>query len=196
MMNERGAFTQDVFVADFTEYNSNNPKTPVPCAGVQIATEENGIISSFRLTDRNRYPFMAVNFEENQQTFMREDGTKAQQCECMFYAVREENPAWMLFLELKYCAPKNSYNNIIEGIGQLKKTCKYLLEEKQEYESARFKRFFVVSTPNCEPLDPFDANYFNQEDMLALKEETQATLFITNQVDIYTPIHLKDAKPL
>ena len=28
-----------------------------------------------------------------------------------------------------------------------------------------------------------------------LKEETQATLFITNQVDIYTPIHLRDAKP-
>lgn len=80
-------------------------------------------------------------------------------------------------------------------IGQLKKTCKYLLEEKQIYESARFKRFLAVSTPNCEPLDPFDAYYFNQEDMLSLKEETQATLFITNQVDIYTPIHLRDAKP-
>lgn len=194
MMNEKGAFVQDVFVADFTEYNSYNPEMPGSCAGVQIATEENGIIPSFKLTDRNRYPFMAVNFEENQQAFMRGDGTKAPQCECMFYAVREESPAWMLFLELKYCAPKNAYNNIIEGIGQLKRTCKYLLEEKQEYESARFKRYIAVSTPNCEPLDPFDADYFNQEDMLALKEETKAVLFITNQVDIHTPIHLRNGK--
>lgn len=194
MMNEKGPFVQDVFVADFTEYNSNNPEMPGPCAGVQISTVENGIIPSFRLTDRNRHPFMAVNFEENQQAFMREDGTKAPQCECMFYAVREESPAWMLFLELKYCAPKNAYNNIIEGIGQLKRTCKYLLEEKQEYESARFKRYIAVSTPNCEPLDPFDANYFNQDDMLALKEETNAVLFITNQVDVHTPIHLRNGK--
>ena len=57
---------QDVFVADFTEYNSNNPEMPGPCAGVQIATVENGIIHSFRLTYRNRNTFMAVNFEENQ----------------------------------------------------------------------------------------------------------------------------------
>ena len=71
---------------------------------------------------------------------------------------------------------------------------KYLLEEKQEYESARFKRYIAVSTPNCEPLDPFDADYFNQEDMLALKEETKAVLFITNQVDIHTPIHLRNGK--
>ena len=191
MMNETGVFTQDVFVADFTEYNNNNPRTPAPFAGVLITTEENDIIPSFRLADKNGYPYMAVNFEENQQSFMRDDGTKAPQCECMFYAIREESPAWMLFLELKYCAPKNVYNNIIDGIGQLKKTCKYLLEEKHEYESARYKRYMAVSTPNCEPLDPFDANYFNQDDMLALKEETQATLFITNQVDILTPVHLR-----
>ena len=191
MMNETGPYTQDVFVADFREYNKNHPETPAPYAGVQIATEENGIIPAFKLTDKNEHPFMAVNFEENSAMFMREDGTKVSQCECMFYAIREESPAWMLFLELKYCAPKNAYNNIIDGIGQLKKTCKYLLEENQVYESTRFKRFLAVSTPNCEPLDPFDAYYFNQEDMLALKEETQATLFITNQVDIYTPVHLR-----
>ena len=195
MMNETGPYTQDVFVADFTEYNNNHPETPAPYAGVLIATEENGIIPSFKLTDKNEHSFMAVNFEENPAVFMREDGTRVSQCECMFYAIREASPAWMLFLELKYCAPKNAYNNIIDGIGQLKKTCKYLLEEKQVYESTRFKRFLAVSTPNCEPLDPFDAYYFNQEDMLALKEETRATLFITNQVDIYTPIHLRDAKP-
>ena len=170
MMNEQGAFTQDVFVADFTEYNNNNPRIPAPCAGVLISTEENGIIPSFKLTDKNEHPFMAVNFEENQQCFIREDGTKAPQCECMFYAIREGSPAWMLFLELKYCAQKNAYNSIIDGISQLKKTCKYLLEEKQVYESTKFKRFLAVSTPNCEPLDPFDANYFNQEDMLVLKE--------------------------
>ena len=193
MMNETGPYTQDVFVADFTEYNNNHPETPAPYAGVVITSEENDIIPSFRLMDKNRHPFMAVNFEENPTVFTRENGTKVPQCECMFYAKREESPAWMLFLELKYCAPKNAYDSIIEGIGQLKKTCKYLLEEKQVYESAKFKRFLAVSTPNCEPWDPFDANYFNQEDMLSLKEETQATLFITNQVDIYTPKHLRNA---
>ena len=116
MMNETGPYTQDVFVADFTEYNNNHPETPAPHAGVLIATEENGIIPSFKLTDKNEHPFTAVNFEENPAVFMREDGTKVSQCECMFYAIREASPAWMLFLELKYCAPKNAYNNIIDGI--------------------------------------------------------------------------------
>ena len=74
MMNETGPYTQDVFVADFTDYNNNHPKTPAPYAGVLIATEENGIIPSFKLTDKNGYPFMAVNFEENPAVFMREDG--------------------------------------------------------------------------------------------------------------------------
>lgn len=72
MMNETGPYTQDVFVADFTDYNNNHPETPAPYAGVVITSEENDIIPSFRLTDKNRHPFMAVNFEENPTVFTRD----------------------------------------------------------------------------------------------------------------------------
>ena len=36
------------------------------------------------------------------------------------------------------------------------------------------KMFLVVSTPGVEPLDPFDASYFDQDYILTVKEETGA----------------------
>ena len=49
MMNETGPYTQDVFVADFTEYNNNHPETLAPYAGVVITSEKNDIIPSMNI---------------------------------------------------------------------------------------------------------------------------------------------------
>ena len=81
---------------------------------------------------------------------------------------------------------------MLEGIGQLKTTCNYILKEKQKLDASHFnKKYLVVSTPGVEPLDPFDASYFNQDDMLTLKEDTGAILKATNEVFIQTPAVLK-----
>ena len=77
---------------------------------------------------------------------------------------------------------------MLEGIGQLKTTCNYILKEKQELDATLFnKKYLVVSTPGVEPLDPFDAFYFDQENMLSLKEDTGAVLKAANEVSIQTP---------
>ena len=56
--------------------------------------------------------------------------------------------------------------------------------------NSNYKFYFVVSTPGVEPLDPFDDTYFNQDDMLTLKEEFRAQLFLANQLSIHTPKHI------
>lgn len=92
------------------------------------------------------------------------------------------------FLELKYCEAKNRYARMREGIGQLKTTCNYILRDKKALNGALFnKKYLVVATPGVEPLDPFDASYFNQDDMLTVKEETGALLRAVNEVRILTP---------
>ena len=47
--------------------------------------------------------------------------------------------------------------------------------------------YLVISTPGIEPLDPFDAYYFDQDDMLKVKEETGANLKAVNEVFVKTP---------
>ena len=54
-----------------------------------------------------------------------------------------------------------------------------------------FKKYLVISTPGVEPLDPFDASYFSQDDMLTLKDDTGAVLKAKNEVLIKTPAVLE-----
>ena len=183
-------YNTDVYIADFTEYNNSEHTIPAPAVGVYVDINDNGIIPSFLLTDKNHHLFIAINMEENKSLLKREDGTLVSQCECILHAIREDSPAWMIFLELKYCKAQNRYSETLEALGQLKRTCNYVIE-KSFFEMAHFKRYFVVSTPGVEPLDPFDATYFNQDEMLTLKEEYKAQLFLANQVDILTPLHLR-----
>lgn len=182
------SFSCRVFIADFTDYANRRDAEPVDYRGVVITNEENGIVPSFVVYNENGFPFKIVNNEHNPAFYTREDGTKVQQCECIVFADRNDNRrGWMFFLELKYCTAKSMYSNMQDGIVQLKATCKYVFDEKKEYESDQFKRYLVISTPGIEPLDPFDASYFNQDDILSIKEETGALLKASNLARIMTP---------
>lgn len=184
-------YNTDVYVADFTEYNKSAHTAPAPAAGVFVDVVDNGIIPSFALTDKNAHPFEVINLEQNKSMLKRDDGTKVSQCECIMYALREDDPAWMIFLELKYCGAKNRYDETLEALGQLKRTCKHVFDNAF-FPVSHFKRYFVVSTPGVEPLDPFDATYFNQDDLLTLREEYYAHLYLANKLYIHTPVHVKD----
>lgn len=139
------------------------------------------------LTEHNVL-FRVVNNEHNPAVFKRADGSSVTQCECIVYADRNDNKkGWLFFLELKYCEAKNRFERMFEGISQLKTTCNYILKERRELVADHFnKKYLVISTPNVEPLDPFDASYFNQDDMLAIKEETGAVLKASNEAFIRT----------
>lgn len=182
-------YSETVYVADFTDYVSKNGKDAAPCSGVLVGTQENGIIPSFVLTDNHSYPFVVVNNEKNGTLYSKEDGTKVSQCECIIYADRHDNrKGWMIFLELKYCEEKNLYGNMLDGIGQLKATCKYIMEEKEVFDTKLFKKYLVISSPGVTPLDPFDAFYFDQDFMLLLKSETGGGILkATNVAHIQTP---------
>jgi len=184
-------YTGTVYVADYTRYCEDKQVIAPPCKGVLVSEELPPLISSFVLDNKNGISIEGVNIEHNPSLLKRADGTLMRQCEGFFYAHRDESPAWILFFELKYCDENGVYENTLTGMNQLKKTCRYILEEKALLDNAKYKRYFVVSTPNVEPLDPFDANYFDQDDMLSFKEECHAILFLSNRVVVHTPVHLK-----
>ena len=182
-------YSETVYVADFTDYVSKNGRDAAPCSGVLVGKQENGIIPSFVLTDDNSLPFVVVNNEENGYLYTRDDGTKVPQCECLIYADRHDNrKGWMIFLELKYCMEKNLYDNMLDGIGQLIATCKYIMEEKEVFDTKMFKKYLVISTPVTRPLDPFDAFYFDQDIMLSVKQESGGGILkASNVAHIQTP---------
>lgn len=182
-------YSQDVYIADFTNFVGKFSYDKLPCQGVMVSLQENGIIPSFVIRDEHSFPLRVINNEHNPAVFKREDGSSVSQCECIVYADRNDNrKGWLFFLELKYCEAKNRYNRMLEGIGQLKATSNYIFKEKQVLDGTLFsKRYLVVSTPGVEPLDPFDASYFDQEYMLSVKEETGALLKAVNEVSVQTP---------
>lgn len=181
-------YNEDVFIADFTDYVGKQESKPVPYKGVVVDIEDNGVIPSFTIHNEYHCPFVVVNNEHNPSVFKRSDGTRVPQCECMVYAERHDHrKGWMIFLELKYCQAKNLYGNMLDGIGQLKATCTFIMDEKKVFDKELFKKYLVISTPGVEPLDPFDASYFDQDYLLSLKEETGAILKATNAVYIQTP---------
>ncbi|MCR4920287.1 MAG: hypothetical protein K5945_01070 [Bacteroidaceae bacterium] len=186
------AFDGDVYIMDFTEYNNTLGVEPAPFNGVMVSTAESGIVASFVMKNPNRVQFMVVNNEKNPAVFTREDGTMVSNCECIVHADRHDNrKGWMLFLELKYCKARNLYQNMLVGIRQLKDTCNYILKEKKVFDESHYKKYLVISTPGVEPLDPFDASYFVQEDILSIKEETGALLRAVNKAQVQTPAVIK-----
>jgi len=181
-------YSEDIYISDFTELANSKGKDKVPYSGVVVSTQDNGIIPSFVLTDRNSFPFVVINNEKNLALFTKPDGSTVSQCECIIYAERHDNrKGWMIFLELKYCEAKNVYNNILEGIPQLKATCRYVMEDIMAFDTTQFKKYLVISTPGVTPLDPFDASYFDQDYMLTVKEETGAVIKASNIGHILTP---------
>ena len=183
------AYNERVFIADFTNYVGKPGYEEIPCPGVLVGTIDNGFIPSFVIHNEHGVLFRVVNNELNRAVFRRTGGSLMTQCEGIVYADRNDNKkGWLFFLELKYCEAKNRYGNMLDGISQLKTTCNFILKEKQELVANHFsKKYLVISTPGVDPLDPFDASYFNQDDMLAVKEETGAVLKAANEAFIQTP---------
>ena len=65
MMIKSNQFNTDVYIADFTKYNQAIHDVPAPVKGVYIDVKPNEIIPSFRLKNKNKHPFVAINLEEN-----------------------------------------------------------------------------------------------------------------------------------
>ena len=186
-------YSQDVFIADFTNFVGKPGYDNLPCHGVMVRTQENGINPSYINRDEQANPFKVINNEHNPAIFKRENGNLMTQCECIVCADRNDNrKGWIFFLELKYCQATNRCVRMLEGVSQLKATCNYILKEKQVLDTTLFsKKYLVVSTPGVEPLDPFDASLFDQDFILTVKEETGALLKAVNEVHVLTPALLR-----
>lgn len=186
------AHNADLYVADFTRYNQDTTHPQAPYVGVVLSEDDLGLIPSFFLSNPNRVPFEAVNIEHNPALLKREDGNPASQCECILYAVREAGPAWMIFLELKYCEARNVSANVKKGIKQAMDTYDFIKSNRADFfDLSSYRPYFIVSVPGIED-DPFDGLYIDQDDMIELRDNYgKAMLLPANAAEILTPVHVR-----
>ena len=186
-------YSNTVYIADYTHYCNNQGNLPIQFKGVVITEQKPDFITSFELRNNNHVVFEAVNIEENPGLLKRGDGTLASQCECFFTAIRNDGgKPWMLFLEMKYCMPKNIRNNVRDALAQLKKTYSFLCDEKAYFAHKSVKPYFVIATPDGEDLAPFDDYYLDQDEMLTIREDFDgAQVLHSNVVEVLTTVHLR-----
>ena len=189
-------YSGTVYIADYTHYCSNRSNTPIQFKGVVIAEQSPDVIASFELRNNNHIAFEAVNIEENPGLLKRGDGTQASQCECFLTAIRNDGgKPWMLFLEMKYCLPKNLRKNVGDALAQLKRTYSFLCDEKAYFAHKSVRPYFAIATPDGEDLAPFDDYYLDQDEMLSIKEKYDgAQVYHSNVVEVLTAAHLRVPK--
>lgn len=189
----KSSFSQTVYVADYTHFNGRNNDNHTPYKGVAITTEPSSIISYFEFQDDKKIVFETINLEQNPALLKRHDGSLASQCECIFTAIRHDGgKPWMMFLELKYCIPKNVANNATNALKQLKETYLFLKSKGNFLPETGVKPYFVISMPDCESIAPFDDTFLNQDELLTIKEDFDgAQVYHTNAVEVHTALHLK-----
>ncbi|MBQ4524679.1 MAG: hypothetical protein IJA00_01205 [Bacteroidaceae bacterium] len=187
------SFAQTVYVADYTHYNEKNSHNPAQYKGVVITTAPSSVISCFEFQDENKIVFDTINLEQNPALLKRHDGSLASQCECIFTAIRNDGgKPWMMFLELKYCIPKNVANNATNALTQLKETYRFLKGKGDFLPAVGVKPYFVISMPDCESIAPFDETFLDPDELLTIKEEFDgAQVYHTNTVKVHTALHLK-----
>ena len=186
-------YSSTVYIADYTNYCSNQSNPPIQFKGVVITEQSPDLIASFELRNNNHIAFDAVNIEENPELLKRSNGTQASQCECFFTAIRKDGgKPWMLFLVMKYCLPKNLRKNVRKALTQLEKTYSFLCEEKAYFAHKSVKPYFVIATPDGEDLAPFDDYYLDQDEMLSIKENYDgAQVYHSNVVEVMTAEYLR-----
>ena len=187
-------YNTTIYVTDYTRYNELHPDAKADASGVDISLTSSEIAPSFCLLNNNKHEFVGVNLERNPSLLKRDDGTTASQCECFFYARRNnEEPSWYLFLELKYCLPKNVIDNALKAIDQLADTFTFLRDNKKVLDTNKIKKpYFVISMPGVESDSPFSAFAFDQDKLLDISDRcNKAVVWITNEVEVLTPIHLR-----
>ena len=187
-------YSSTVFVSDYTEYNRQNAHARAEYSGVHISAESSNLIGSFEFRNPRALDFLAVNFEENPALLTDGQKKTISQCECMFEALRHDHGKkhWMMLLELKYCIEKNVYTHIRKALSQIQNTYVHLRDVLKIIAQDGVNLYWVISTPEVENvLDSIDGAFFDQDELLEIKESYKANLFYTNVVEIQTSNHLR-----
>lgn len=120
-LNKIKNFTDDIFVADFTEQTKLVPvKRSVEFFSPNCPTE----ISCFSIINTPKLSIDGIDFDG--QSFVCGNGNSRTQCESAFFPSSSSSDSWVLFCELKYSSrPVHNQNNLVKAIKQLYKTRYY-----------------------------------------------------------------------
>lgn len=188
----------DCYVADFTEYTKNSPdkrgveisKVPFNENPKQLPKDLPDDFNYFHLkkSPRGNIRYVAVNLEEHD--YFTKDGEN--NCECVFESLAECKKPWLMFLEMKYCAEKNTDKWTNKACKQMKETYEKLEREGLLVPDSR-NVYFVYSVPRNQN-EPFGSFESTQSDVLEFIEKNNIHPLGYNTVLIATASHLQPPK--
>lgn len=176
-------FKQECFVADY----SNSEDIKKSKKGVILSLSPFFDIEYFTIKKQRKEdqtPVLGVNFEKY-PSFVA--GIKC--CECFFIPLIDKYNSWVLFLEMKYCDPKNAASYATEAFNQLKSAYDKLLSLNLINRVLQ-QIYFVFSVPKTDTKIPFENFITSPASTIREEERTGIHLMGANSVVIATPQYL------
>lgn len=169
----------DCYVADFTEDSHNERGVEISVVPFEEISED---IPYFHLKKEGHgnLSYLAVNLEENTSFTKGIDN-----CECVFSSLAECRKPWLMFLEMKYCDPKNTGRYVNKACRQMKETAEKL--ERENIIRLKDRRvYFVYSVPRNHDGEPFGFSETSQDDVISFMKENSVRFLGYNKVLIAT----------
>lgn len=188
----------DCYVADFTEYTKRSPVkrgveiSKVPFKDIPKLLPK-GLPDNFnyfhlKKSAHGNIRYIAINLEECR--FFIKGGIN--NCECLFESLAECKKPWLMFLEMKYCAEKNTDNWTNKACRQMKETYEKLEKESLLLPDAR-RVYFVYSSP-LNSKEPFASFETTQDEVISFIKEKNIHPLGYNTLLIATASRLQPPK--
>ena len=187
----------DCYVADFTEYTKlSGTKRGVEISVIPFSAMRKllpkGLPEDFsyfhlKKSSHGNIRYIAINLEANPH-FTK----NVNNCECLFESMADCRLPWLMFLEMKYCAEKNTDNWTNKACRQMKETYEKLERESLLIPNTR-RVYFVYSAP-MNRNEPFGSFETTQSDVLSFLENKHIHPLGYNTVLIATASRLQPPK--
>lgn len=186
-------FESDFYVGDYNEYAKSHKDCQ--CIGVTISDVPLPDIQSLHFINKQHVSVLAINFEKNLGYFKDDKGKLVPNCECMLVSDKARRKGWLILAELKYCGgnPRTVNDNFENALAQVNATFLYLRDEKHLFGAEKYKCVWVISLPEHDNLIPFSQFYPSPERLLDYKEKLNVNLICSNEIEILTHQHVRNA---
>lgn len=169
-------FTNNIYVADYTEKTKNLPvKRSVEFFSPKPPTDN----EYFTINNPSSLSIDGIEFDNN--SFVYSAGNPKSQCEAVFFPSTSSSTSWVLLCELKY-SPRPRYNevNLRKAIKQLIKT-RYNYKQTNVFTSTN-TLYLIASLP--QQREPFANFSLTARELLDLKRKRNIIMRFKNSVDV------------
>lgn len=162
----------NLYIADHTNVSGN--KREVECHETKPRAPE-----CFVMVNKSQVKIDFAPFAN--RVFRDADNNEMEHCECVLFPFHFAKTAWMLFLEIKDCLPRNIGEYDVKSKDQVFNTIRYY-RDKTIIEENRVV-YGVASFPNCKII-PFPNFTLEHQEIQRIKREKKIIFYATNSVEV------------